>query len=167
MSMQNIVNIEKRRGRPKGSTNGISKKKYLSNKAPNITPPHNPNKDCVCDLSDQPLPTTRHLDSCTGTANSDVATVDPGACPVIINLEDDDTDAETMLAAHLSHSKFLQETDLKPLRETDSNVPPPGKRGRKKTAGPYNPKSFASDNLRAAGRHPALPPLNWHLLQKK
>jgi hypothetical protein len=173
MSTPDTIETEKRRGRPKGSTIAISKGKDLFHKQHKLTVPHDPYDpygNCVCDLSGLPLPAAGHLDSCTRAVGSDAAKADPGARLVIIDLEDDDTDGtdgDLPLSAFSRHGKFIEETDLKSLREANSSTPRPVKRRRKKASCLYNPASIASDILRAAGIHPTLPPLNWHLLEKK
>lgn len=168
MSTPNTRNIEKRRGRPRGSTNGPAKRNDSFNKP---TVPYNPCEDCLCALSGLPLPATGHLDSCTRAVGYAVKG-DPGTRTVIIDLEDDDTDGTDGTNGHLQlpafskHGRLLKEAHLRTLRETSSNTPRPAKRRRKKATYSYNLGSVASDILRAAGIHPTLPPLNWHLLQK-
>jgi hypothetical protein len=170
MSSQIVVQIEKRRGRPKGITSGISKKQHLPNEAANNISTQDPYKDCICDLSDLTLSATGHLDSCIRPVISNAATVNPGTRPVIINLEDDSDDGtgrDTLPSALMRHGKFLQETDPKFFNGIDLSVSRPANGGRERPISPYNRNSIARDILRAAGIHPTLPPLNWHLLQKK
>jgi hypothetical protein len=171
MSSQIVAQIEKRRGRPKGSTNGISKKQHLSKEPPSNICTQDPYKHCICDLSDLTGSATGHLDSCTRPVISNAATVNPGTRPIIINLEDDESDdgtgRDTLLSAPMREGKFLQEPHPTVFRWIDLSVPRAANRRRTGPTFPYNRNSVASDILRAVGLHPTLPPLNWHLLQKK
>ncbi|MCJ1290603.1 hypothetical protein MMC34_002143 [Xylographa carneopallida] len=55
----------------------------------------------------------------------------------------------------------IQDADPRRRRKVSAAVPTPSKKWV------YDPRTLASDILRAAGRHPTLPPLNWRLMQQE
>ena len=183
MASQIDAKPERRRGRPKGSTNKILRRKPASVDSSDTTPANDAYKECLIDWADTPLPQPMgRLDSCTKAAIAVKGSLNAQARPIILDLEDDDNDANgnELLAALLEDAKFLRETNINvphpsemkrtkreiSLHGSDTSCSPERKQRKRNNFPLCKPETIARDVLRAAGIHPTLPPLNWHLLQK-